>query len=225
MFASGLPGKRVEANLAGMTATMFSREPESTVSPVDEGCTTNHSMIVEASCYDPQAPMNWKRIATLAAIGGAFVALLARASVAPLPAAVTTRPTTSSVPALRVPEVERLRARLRAPITPASPARNLFAFQRQRDAPAASAPSLPLTLPPAPAMTLPARTPTLALVGLAEDRGPGGPVRTAILSAAGQLYFARVGDIVAGYRVATIDAGSLELVAADDGAAVVLTLK
>ena len=46
MSASGFPGKRVEANRAGMTATICSGGPESTAAPVDAGCTTNHNTIV-----------------------------------------------------------------------------------------------------------------------------------------------------------------------------------
>jgi hypothetical protein len=37
-----------------MTATICSGGPESTATPVDEGCTANHNMIAETACYDPR---------------------------------------------------------------------------------------------------------------------------------------------------------------------------
>ena len=43
MSASGLPGNRVEANRAGMTATTSSGRLVSTAKPVDAGCTANNS--------------------------------------------------------------------------------------------------------------------------------------------------------------------------------------
>src|SRR3954462_3174229 len=52
--ASGLPGKRVEANRAGMTATTSSAGVESTAGPVDAGCTTNSNTVARRSCYDPR---------------------------------------------------------------------------------------------------------------------------------------------------------------------------
>src|SRR2546427_3113877 len=56
MSARALPGSRVDAYLAGMTATMLSGGTESTFEPVDAGCTTNNSTPAKCSCYDPGRP-------------------------------------------------------------------------------------------------------------------------------------------------------------------------
>ena len=50
--ASALPGSRVEAYRAGMTATTLSGGTESTLEPVDAGCTTNNSTTLKSACYD-----------------------------------------------------------------------------------------------------------------------------------------------------------------------------
>lgn len=171
--------------------------------------------------------MNWKRIATLGVMGGTLVTLLARASTSVAPAAMPVPAGPVSTPVAPVfPEVERLRARLRAPIVPAAPTRNLFAFKRvERTLPASPvAPAAPAAAPAAAAAPVP-RTPGLTFVGLAEDPGPDGPVRTAILSGGRDLYFAKIGDAIIAYRVAAIGADALELIATDDGASFVLTLK
>ena len=52
MLASGLPGKRVEANRAGMMATTSSGSALSTAEPVDAGCTTNNNTTRKCPCYD-----------------------------------------------------------------------------------------------------------------------------------------------------------------------------
>lgn len=174
--------------------------------------------------------MNWKRIATLGVMGGTLVTLLARASTSVAPAAMPVPAGPLTTPAAPVfPEVERLRARLRAPIVPAAPTRNLFAFKRvERKFPASPAAPAPPATPAATAVAAAApvpRTPGLTFVGLAEDPGPDGPVRTAILSGGRDLHFAKTGDAIGAYRVAAIGADALELIAVDDGASFVLTLK
>jgi hypothetical protein len=68
--------------------------------------------------------------------------------------------------------------------------------------------------------------PPLTLIGIAEDGEANGPVRTAILTALGQLYFAAEGASVATrYRVATISADAVELVDVSDGTRLQLALK
>ena len=58
----------------------------------------------------------------------------------------------------------------------------------------------------------PARIPPLKLVGLAEDVGADGPVRTAILSSGKELFFAKEGDRIANrYRVVRISGETVEL--------------
>jgi len=115
---------------------------------------------------------------------------------------------------------------MRAPIGPATPTRNLFAFRRDmRRVPVAVA------APPAPAVAAPTavdlltRPPTLSFVGLAEDASLDGPVRTAILSSGRDLHFVKTGDVVGGYRVLAIGADALELVPVDAGPSLILTLK
>ena len=70
MSASGLPGNRVEANRAGMTATMSSGGTESTVEPVDAGCTTNNSTTAKWRVLRSRGvTMNVKRTATIVVVG------------------------------------------------------------------------------------------------------------------------------------------------------------
>lgn len=67
--------------------------------------------------------------------------------------------------------------------------------------------------------------PPLAFIGLVDDIGQEGRVRTAILSGAGGLHFVEVGAVVAGYRVTAIRDDAVELTGPDDGTPVVLTFK
>ena len=54
--------------------------------------------------------------------------------------------------------------------------------------------------------------PNFALVGLAEDEGADGPVRTAIISGAGELFLVKEGEaITRQYRVATISSDHVEV--------------
>lgn len=254
MSASGLPGKRVEANRAGMTATTCRREPESTASPVDEGCTANHNTIAKCSCYDPtrmqrvqsgprgqrvprvhgeqsRGRIDWTRVAVLAVLGGTLVTLLARASTSPTPSPVVPPPPAAvEDTASLFTDVDRLRARLRPPVDNAIPSRNLFAFRRV--APVAPrripVPSEAVAATPIPAVTPATRTSPLSLIGLAENAGPPGLVRTAILSGAGGLHFVEVDAVVAGFRVSAIRDDAVELTAVDgaeSGTPIVLTFK
>jgi hypothetical protein len=67
------------------------------------------------------------------------------------------------------------------------------------------------------------------LAGLAEDAGPNGPVRTAIVTGDGQLSLLQEGETFTvrniTYRVATISATSVELVDVSDGRPRTLFLK
>src|SRR2546426_5876943 len=59
MSASGLPGKRVDANRAGMRATTWSGWMISTAEPADEACTTNHNTTrSEEHTSELQSPCN-----------------------------------------------------------------------------------------------------------------------------------------------------------------------
>jgi len=67
---------------------------------------------------------------------------------------------------------------------------------------------------------------TLRLSGIAEDRTPGGVVRTAIISGRGQLFLAKQGDAVTDrYQVARISSEVVELTDLTDGSLVRLALK
>jgi len=103
-------------------------------------------------------------------------------------------------------EIARLHERLRPDAPPVDPSRNLFAFRaaaaRRLPAPApapAPMPALSEALPQALAQ------PAFKLAGIAEDAGPDGPVRTAIISGEGQLFMVKEGESVTSrYRVVKI---------------------
>ena len=66
----------------------------------------------------------------------------------------------------------------------------------------------------------------LRLIGVAEDAGPEGPIRTAIISGQGQLYLAKEGETVASiYRVGTMSSDSVELIDGTGGPGVRLLLQ
>jgi hypothetical protein len=66
----------------------------------------------------------------------------------------------------------------------------------------------------------------MKLIGLAEEQGPDGPMRTAILTAFGELLLVKEGETVARrYRVAKISGEAVELVDVSDDTALRLTLK
>ena len=70
------------------------------------------------------------------------------------------------------------------------------------------------------------QAPALTLVGLAEEAGPDGPIRTAIISGVGGLHFVRVGEaIVGGYRLTAIRDDSVEVSDAANAAPFQLRLK
>lgn len=110
----------------------------------------------------------------------------------------------------------RLRDRISQAPAPRSPERNPFDFER---APAPSVPAAPVTrliggppLPPAPPPP-----PQVTLSGIAEARTGEGIVRTAIINGPGQLYFAKLGDRVAGrYSVTAIGVDIVELTDLND---------
>jgi hypothetical protein len=173
--------------------------------------------------------MHVKRTLTLVAAGGAAIAWFAgaatsnRESAAPI---VVPRPAVDVQSADLAKEIARLHDRLRPDATPRQPARNLFAFRA----------AAPRTVAPAPAAAAPAivesaaastpSAPTLKLDGIAEDAGADGPVRTAIISAQGQLFLAKAGDAVTSrYTVARIGADVVELTDAIDGSTRRLALK
>jgi hypothetical protein len=106
----------------------------------------------------------------------------------------------------------------------ARPQRDIFNVARRPAPPVA---------PPAPAAGLLGAAadgqPGLALfklIGVAEDPGPEGVSRTAIISGQGQLYMVKEGETVAWvYRVGRMSGESVELLDTTGGAPLVLFLK
>jgi hypothetical protein len=83
-----------------------------------------------------------------------------------------------------------LRAYLAAPPARVTVRRNPFAFPAPRRP--AEAATLQRAVQPPPVEP----RPDLTLSGIAEDAAAGGTVRTAVIAAAGQLFFAKEGDRV-----------------------------
>jgi hypothetical protein len=121
-------------------------------------------------------------------------------------------------------EIARLREHLRPASTPRAPARNVFRYSaapQPQLPPSAQQPALveaPVAAKPVPL--------ALRLSGIAEDPGPEGPVRIAIIAGDGQLYMARVGDLVTPrYRITQIAADVVELLDLEDNSTRRLALK
>jgi hypothetical protein len=112
-------------------------------------------------------------------------------------------------------EIARLQERLRPASEPRQPGRNLFTFRaRPAQRPEAAIAAAPVTSAPPP--VAPA-LPSLKLAGIAEDEGPEGPLRTAIISGEGQLFLVKEGDeVTPRYRVAKITTDVVELVDVND---------
>ena len=122
-------------------------------------------------------------------------------------------------------EISRLHEHLRPSAAPRQPGRNLFSFSpRQAPAPLLAA------CPPKPALSeaIAARpaAPVMKLSGIAEDVTAGGVVRTAIISAFGQLFVVKEGELVTErYRVARISADVAELSDLTEGTVLRFALK
>lgn len=164
--------------------------------------------------------MNWKRawkqVTLLGIIGGTLATVFTRvASVAPLPAAPPA-PRGAAAQAALIADIERLHQRVQTPAAPMHSSRNLFSFgsamPARRSPQARTANDAPAYGSTAPRS---AEVPVLRLVGLAEDPGPDGPRRTAIIAGPGGLSFATVGEAVGAYRVTAIRADAVELEARD----------
>src|ERR1700730_4090812 len=156
--------------------------------------------------------MNVKRVAAICAVGGALAVWLAAASTMLTRPVVTTWERKTTAVELRgaalAAEITRLHERLRPTSAPQLPSRNLFEFSGTAASPAASAGprQIPDGEAPRPA---PAAPPPLKLVGMAEDSGPDGPVRTAIISGFGQLFIVTEGErVTARYRADKVSGGA-----------------
>jgi hypothetical protein len=105
----------------------------------------------------------------------------------------------------------RLRERLASAPRPQSPHRNPFVFESRPTLPAK-----PLALrsdPQPPLEALPPSEPMVSLIGITEDQGPKGLVRTAIITGDGDsVYVLAVGEMLLDrYTVETIGADAVEL--------------
>ena len=170
--------------------------------------------------------MNWKRTVLLGVMGGALAVWLAAAATS-VPSPIDPALSRGTTPvelrgAALATEVTRLRERLRPTAVPLL-RRDLF---RYRSGAAAALHESPLTNAfPSPVVDLAPPAPSFLLVGLAEDPGPDGPVRTAIISRAGELFIVKEGDAVTSqYQVAKISADVVELTGTGAGAATPLRL-
>jgi hypothetical protein len=172
--------------------------------------------------------MDLKRTATIVVVGGALAAWLAAAAtsgqrdLAPRPA--ERRATIDARGETLAAEVARLQERLRPTVEPREPGRNLFQFTvlRPRAAPPVPKAALSEAAPVAPV----APPPPFKLIGVAEDPGPTGPVRTAIISGSGQLFLVKEGqNVTLRYRVIKISADVVELQDLGDKTALRLALK
>jgi hypothetical protein len=172
--------------------------------------------------------MNVKRIVLIGAAGCALAAWLAAASTMLTPPVTETSVRKTTAVELRgaalAAEITRLRERLRPTSAPQVPSRNLFEFSRA--APVRVASPVPRDLPAAePPRPVPA-APPLKLVGLAEDPGPQGPVRTAIISGFGQLFLVKEGEpLTSRYQVVKISTEAAEIRDLGDNSTLTLALK
>ena len=167
--------------------------------------------------YDMNA-MNMRRAAILVIVLAALAVWIAAAATSGVrdvkPIAALAPAAIDASGAALAAEIARLHDRLRPTTTPTG-GRDLFQFASAR--PQTSLPAAAAVQAPAPA---PPPAPLLAFIGLAEDTAPSGVVRTAVISAPGQLFLVKEGDEVtsggARYRVVRIAADSLKLAAADE---------
>jgi hypothetical protein len=158
--------------------------------------------------------MNWKRTATLGVVGGALAVWLAGAATSNRRVVDTTiaKPTPIELRgAALADEIARLRERLHPVAEPQHPARNLFQFSSRAAAPPSRVDPPPPAISDPPAQRAPA-APPLKLIGIAEDPGPDGPIRTAIISGLGEIFFVKEGDSIAGrFRVQHLSGEAAEL--------------
>ena len=172
--------------------------------------------------------MNLNRVLTFAVVGAALAAWFAAASTAgrrPIVVSPAQRTTPVEVRGAELAaEIARLRERLHPTTQPQTPTRNLFAFSR----PAPVRRPEIVTRPEVTEETPSSRpsAPSLRLVGIAEDEGTDGLVRTAIIASMSQLFFAKIGDeVTSQYRVEKISGDAAILTDVGDHSSLTLVLK
>ena len=163
--------------------------------------------------------MNLKRAATIVTTGGGLAAWLVGATTSNHP--VAHAPIVDRAPIERrgaelETEMSRFREHMRPSAMPRQPARNLFKFRASQPH---AAPAVAAAPAPAPEnVPAPPLLPPMRLVGVAEDPGADGPLRSAFISGDGQLFIAKEGDIVMlRYKVTKISADVVELTDTADG--------
>jgi hypothetical protein len=163
--------------------------------------------------------MNLKRAATIVTTGGGLAAWLVGATtsnhtVAPPP--VVDRAPIERKGAELAKEVARLHAHMQPSAMPRQPGRNLFKFRAPQ--PHAVPAGAVLTPAPPESVPVPPPLPPMRLVGISEDPGPDGPLRSAFISGDGQLFIAKEGDtVLLRYKVTKISADVVELTDVADG--------
>lgn len=171
--------------------------------------------------------MQVKRTATIVGAAAALAAWLAAAATSGRREIVELHSTKSSSldkrGAALADEISRLHEQLRPTVRPQEPGRNLFSFSPRPRV------ELPTVLSTPVLREMPAGSPArplLKLSGIAEDAAPDGPVRTAIISAFGQLFLVKEGEnVTERYRVARISSDVVELIDLADGTTFRLALR
>lgn len=162
--------------------------------------------------------MNLKRAATIVTTGGGLAAWLVGATtanhVAAPPPAIDRAPIERRGAELAT-EMARFRERMPPIAAPRQPARNLFKFRE----PSRHAAAQPVALAPPPeSIPAPPPLPPMRLIGVSEDPGAAGPVRSAFVSADGQLFIVKEGDtVMMRYKVTKISSEVVELTDTEDG--------
>ena len=172
--------------------------------------------------------MKLNRVVAFAVVGAALAAWFAAASTAgrrPIVVNPVQRTTPVEVRGAELAaEISRLRERLHPTTQPQAPTRNLFAFSRStvRQPEIVTRPEV-IEETPSSRSSAP---PSLRLVGIAEDEGTDGVVRTAIISSMGLLFFAKVGEeVTRRYRVENISGDAAVLTDVGDSSSLTLVLK
>ncbi len=123
-------------------------------------------------------------------------------------------------------EIARLHEHLRPTTTPRQPVRNLFTYGARQPRPAPP-PVAPAAVTEGPRAGRPATLPpSLKLSGIAEDTSSGAVVRTAVISAGGQLFLVKEGEsVTTRFQVTRISGEVVELADLADGSTRRLALK
>ena len=123
-------------------------------------------------------------------------------------------------------EVARLSSRLEQAPRPRHPARNPFTLTARTRATSPPPSAMAATPAPAPAVVdSVAVAPAISLVGIGAERTSDGRRRTAVLSADGRVFLARVGDEVMGrFQVRRVTDDAVELLDLRDSTSLRLAL-